>query len=96
MNRYISVIVVAAYVAVAARLMPAAEPEPIPSDAIKALFGRIDQIIADKGTTSAQEDSESGSGGGRFCTNNWANLLHSVTNIKMLFKMRMSLFIGKG
>ncbi len=95
MNRYISVIVVAAYVAVAARLMPAAEPEPIPSDAIKALVGRIDQIIADKGTTSAQKTASREAAVDDFCTKYIGQTFSLRYDIKNVIKMRTVVYSEK-
>ncbi len=57
MTRYIPVMFVVACVgAVATRLM-AAEPEPIPSDAIKALVDRVNQIASDKDATAVQKEA---------------------------------------
>lgn len=57
MNRYILVILVVACVAAVTTRLMAAEPEPIPSDAIKALVDRVNQIAGDKNTTSAQKEA---------------------------------------
>ena len=67
MNKYISVILVAAFVVVGARLM-AAELEPIPSDAIENLRDRISQIAKDEGATSAQKGARREEAVSEFCT----------------------------
>ena len=53
MNRYLLTIVVAACAVVAIRAT-AAEPEPIPTDAIKNLVDQLEQLVHEKDKTSAQ------------------------------------------